>query len=181
MWLPWEQRWDNPLSLCTVKMSWRNWCLVSVSGCRDQLAHWSTTWGPAPSFQHGECSSLSPQGGHFLLCGDLTFPGLLCSLPCVLLLSSKLYPRVCNFWKLLSHITTDNPFCLDSSVSLYLSFSNVTDFLKGSVLGHVTISPLPGVWMLQPYPRIRRCWGQNRAPFGPSWSVSRSLQIKVIF
>lgn len=124
-------------------MSWRNWCHVSVSGCRDQLAHWCTTWGPALSFQHGECSSLSPQGGHFLLCGDLTFPGLLRSLLCVLLLSSKLYPRVCNFWKLLSHITTDNPFCLDSSVCLYLSFSNVTDFLKGSVLGHVTISPLP--------------------------------------
>lgn len=88
-----------------MKTSWRNRCLVSVSGWRDQLAHWSTTWGPAPSFQHRECSSLSPQRGHFLLCGDLTFPGLPCSLPCVLLFSSKLYPRVCKFWKLLSHIT----------------------------------------------------------------------------
>lgn len=100
-------------------------------GTEHNLLHWSTIWGP---FQHRECSSLSPLGGHFLLCGDLTFPGSFCSLPYVLLLSSKLYPKVRYFWKLLSHITTENPFSLDSSVSLYLSFCNVTDFLKDSVL-----------------------------------------------
>lgn len=98
--------------------------------------------------------------GTFLLCGDLTFPRMLCSLPYVLLLSSKLYPNVCNFWKLLSHITTDNPFSLTALCPCTSPFpmSQISSkTLFSSVLGHMTISPLPGVWMLKPDPRLQRC------------------------